>query len=494
MSMMDQVHGVQKSKLLILNIACLLLIAYFTVLTCRQIIYATPVYDNDYKTFYMSLRDPLSVYNNHFYVRVIAYSSVEQKSATTTTAKTTPALNAVNMNTPPMCVLLKALVNASDKLWVNAIVWSLSSLLGAAISLYVLLRLFKTLRLWYYLPLLLLLFLSWPSLVDLKLGQVSYFVLPFLCVGFLLVCLKQERFAAIVLGLVASLKLFFLIFILFFVVKREFRLSFLSLVSFLFFFFLPVLYFHWPVYHDFFQLTQNDFLIFSHAPFPINGSLLGVVAHLVKIFNLSPHMAQIRFSVIILSLYIVVRWLMYDYSKIRLLPQFSDELRFSSLIIIALLLSPLSWIYYFLFLVIPVVVFFKISERYALSKAFFIFFIFSLILPYFAWVLSTNKIMWVIRNFSVFAALLCWVICICFAVNAVSRANPPAQRDRKILFGILCCHVLVNVILLLFNYGLPYFLDISKKRYRQDAMPAISIPNNTTHASNPIFQIQRQSS
>src|SRR3990167_2288089 len=212
MSMMDEIQGVQKRKLLFLNIACLLIIAYFTVLTCRQIIYATPVYDNDYKTFYISLRKPLDVYSEHFYVRVLAYANVKENEITTTNAKTSPTLSAVNMNTPTMCFILKGLVNISNSLSVNALAWSFSALFCAALSLYVLLRLFKTLSLWYYLPLLLLLFLSWPSLSALKLGQVSYFILPFFSIAFLLVNLKHWRSAAVVFALLASLKLFFFIF------------------------------------------------------------------------------------------------------------------------------------------------------------------------------------------------------------------------------------------------------------------------------------------
>src|SRR3990167_6504483 len=208
MSMMDEIQGVQRKKLLFLNIACLLLIAYFTVLTCRQIIYATPVYDNDYKTFYISLHKPLTVYDDHYYVRVFHYHEEKNISIIKTTARTGPTLNAVNMNTPLMCFILRGLTNVSHHLFVNAIVWALCSLLGAAVSLYVLMRLFKTLSLWYYFPLLLLLFFSWPSLSTLKLGQVSYLVLPFLCVGFVLVHLKQYRSAAVMLALLAALKLF----------------------------------------------------------------------------------------------------------------------------------------------------------------------------------------------------------------------------------------------------------------------------------------------
>ncbi|OGT44054.1 MAG: hypothetical protein A3F13_02285 [Gammaproteobacteria bacterium RIFCSPHIGHO2_12_FULL_40_19] len=475
MSMMDEIQGVQKRKLLFLNIACLLIIAYFTVLTCRQIIYATPVYDNDYKTFYISLRKPLDVYSEHFYVRVLAYANVKENEITTTNAKTSPTLSAVNMNTPTMCFILKGLVNISNSLSVNALAWSFSALFCAALSLYVLLRLFKTLSLWYYLPLLLLLFLSWPSLSALKLGQVSYFILPFFSIAFLLVNLKHWRSAAVVFALLASLKLFFLIFFLFFVAKRNWRLSLLFVGSFLFFFFLPVIYFHWAVYHDFFRMAQNEYLVVSHSTFPMNGSLLGVVARLVTVFNLPSYMPQLRLSIIILSLYVLIRWLIYDYYFLRSLPEFSDELRVSFLIVLGLLLSPLAWIYYFLFLLIPVVVFFKISARYALSKTFFIFFILALALPYFAWMSSVYKTVWYVQNFSSAASLVCWLICVFSAANSVCRANPPLKKNREILFAILCLTVLLNVILLHLNYGMPYFLDLNKKNYIQNTMPAISI-------------------
>src|SRR3989338_9101220 len=172
-----------------------------------------------------------------------------------------------------------------------------------------------------------------------------------------------------------------------------------------------------------------------------------------------------------------MRWLIYDYCFLRSLPAFSDELRMSFLIVMALLLSPLSWTYYFLFLLVPVVVFFKISQHHALSKTFFVFFILALVLPYFA-LFSNNKTMWIIQNFSDTASLVCWIVCVFSAAKSVSRANPPLKKNQEILFAILCCHILVNVILIYFDYGMPYFLDLTKKVYVRNTMPAFSIPNN----------------
>ncbi|EKD77004.1 MAG: hypothetical protein ACD_42C00504G0001 [uncultured bacterium] len=444
----------QKFKLISLNIICIILLAYFTALAWQRVVAGTPYFDNDYKTFYVSLHANQKIYQPHFYSHVLSMKRENKKIS----LQTSPEFSAVNMNTPAMNFILRGLVNANVNLSDDVLLWMILSLFGAGISLYILQR-------QYFFPLLLTMWLSWPSLYDLKVGQVAFFVLPLLCVGFLLYQFKHWRIAAIVLGLLASLKLFFLIFILLFVARRQWNVMALFVASFLVFFFLPLLYFPWNDYHAFFQLTQHYILFIERSTLPMNGSLLGVMSNISRLWHPTSSLLQIRLSATILCLYLIIRWLIYDNNQLRYLPAFSDELRFSFLIVIALLCSPLGWEYYFLFLLIPIVVMIKISQRYALIKIVYVFFALSLILPYLGWMGGIGKTINIIQSFSVFAGLLCFLLCMCAVAKSVRLANLPTHNQSRILVGILVIFALISTLLLLLNYGMPYFLDPTQKEY-----------------------------
>ena len=187
-------------KKIFLNIVCILLILYFALLAWQRVIVSTPFFDNDYKTFYDSLHEEKksNLYQPQFYYHVDMISQEGQKKI----IKTSQLISAVNMNTPTMNFLLEKLINLHFQLKEKIVIWTLLSLLCAAISLMLLYR-------QYFFPCLLLLWLSWPSLYNVKLGQVAYFILPFLCAGFWLYRSDRLCMASVVLGLLASLKLFF---------------------------------------------------------------------------------------------------------------------------------------------------------------------------------------------------------------------------------------------------------------------------------------------
>lgn len=472
--MHNKVRTNSNIKTIILGIISTLLIAYFTLLSYRQLLYATPVYDNDYKTFYVSLRDPMTVYDDHFYMRVYGY--FKEKGDQKIQAKTSPTLTAVNMNTPLMCLFLRGLVNVSHSLNINSLVFAVCSLFCGFAGFVFLMRIFDEVNPWYVPALFLLLYFSWPSFSALKLGQVSYLVLPFLSLGFLSVYRKQYTASAVILGFVAALKLFFLIFLVFYLIRMDWKRAIIFLSTFLIFFFLPVLYFHWPVYDSFYKLTQNHFIFISHATFSMNGSLLGVIVRTESLFDLPFTNTQTNLLLLLLSLYFLVRYVIYDFKVVSALPEFSDALRISFLIVLAIMLSPLGWVYYFIFMTVPVFVFFKISEQYALTRTFFVFLSLSFVLPYIAWLQPTTHMMWFCVGSMPFLSLLCWMVCLCSATNSVRYQRLHSEDRRSVFFAVLFIQVLASIVLLYANFGMPYFLDLFKKEYVANTMSAISLP------------------
>lgn len=460
----------QSLKYSILNILCLILFAYFSVLAWKQLTVTTPFFDNDYKTFYLGMHNTNATYQKKYYVRIIQVKKVKHK----TKIKSTGAIDAINMDTPPMSFVIKGLVNISQVLSINVAAWVVVSALGAIISLLYIssyLNPFDYRR--YFALFLLLLWLSWSSLYNLKLGQVSYFLLPLLCGGFWLFNRGYVKTAAILLGLLAALKLFFLIFLLLYFIRREWKLGGLFLLSFVVFFCAPLLYFSLLDYRQFFQIMLNHEIIAIRSALPMNASLLGVVMHVAAMIKKSQNQLGIQIATLILSLYVFVRWLKYDFDVLRFLPAFSNELRFSFLIVIAILCSPLGWVYYFLFLLIPLIVLFKIARDYALPTSFFTPFALAFILPYFGWLNEATGFLMMLAHFSCFVSLLCWLVCLSIAARAVqNQAIKTKHNASKIMLSILLFSIAINIILLCVNFGMPYFLNFDKTTYIDTAMPA----------------------
>ncbi len=460
----------QSPKYSILNVFCIILFAYFSVLAWKQLAITTPYFDNDYKTFYLTMHDTNATYQKKYYVRIIQVKKIKHK----TKIKSTGPIDAINMNTPPMSLVIKGLVNISQVLSINVAAWVVISALGALISVLFIssyLDPFDYRR--YFALFLLLLWLSWPSLYNLKLGQVSYFLLPLLCGGFCLFNRGYAKSAAIALGLLAALKLFFLLFLLLYCVRREWKLAGLFLFSFAVFFCMPLLYFSLLDYRQFFEIMLNHAIITIRSQLPMNASLLGVVMHAAIIMKKSQNQLGVRIATLIVSLYVFIRWLKYDYDVLRSLPVFSNELRFSFLIAIAIFCSPLGWVYYFLFLLIPLAVLFKIARDYELPISFFISFALALTLPYFGFLNETTGLLLMLVHFSCFVSVLCWLLCLAIATRAVQNQAIKMKRSTsKIMLSILLFSTAINMSLLCINFGIPYFLNFNKTTYINTAMPA----------------------
>lgn len=458
-------------KNLALNFICLLLIGYGALLAWQYQTTTTPYGTSDYATFYESLRHNQNIYKTHSFVQVLTEKMVNGKPQLTTTYPT----QTVNLNTPLMSLFLKSLVNISNQLNINVATWLIASLVGAAIGVWILISTTtptQTARL--FLPLFLIFLLNGYSLDIITAGQISFFIFPIICLAYRFCCENNPTALAITLGFLGAIKLFFLIFLIYFLAKKTWRPLFIMALSFLIFFCLPLLYFNANTYLHFFSLTHDYFAFIGRSAMARNGSLLGFISNLTYFLNSTITALQLRYIAYAIVAYFIFRSMVYDYRVLQKLPAFSEELRFSFYIIIGLICSPLAWIYYFVFLTIPIVVFYKINQRYQTGMTFYLCFFLGLTLTAISYtIFDPNKTHWFlyIRQISTFTALLCWLIAL---LICVSRIKQNQYRTEKAGNSLL----LIYIVTSLFSIGYcqlvnhqSYFITWNKARFLKDAKP-----------------------
>lgn len=469
-----------KRMLIFINVISFFLILYFTVLTGLQTFVSAPRFDTDYQTLYVSLHNnpPQFLYAEFPYAPIV---SREEKNSEKV-VETLPLVSAVNVNTPVMGLLLHPLFNVSKNVLPNVITWTVASLLGAGFSVFILMMLWcDKKRALCFLPLFALFYLSWPSVYNLRLGEVAYILLPFFTLFYFLEKKGYQASAAILMGLLSSLKLFFLIFILFYLFKKEWKLLLICVGAFLFFLFAPIVYYHLPVYHAFFDTMKNDRLVFQHAVFPFNGSFLGLVERADRLGQLHLMYGQKKIILGCFALILLGWYYFFDKKYIAKLSEFADDIRIGFLMVFALMLSPLGWVYYYVFLLIPLFVFFKIQKKYVLSYVFYFFFFLAIFSLYLAWYYSATGWLFYAEEVSAFFSLFCWMVCLCCVTGniLVSKRN---QGERNFLMiAILTLHVFVNFALLTANFGIAFYLQWNKEHYLRHTSPVMTMQPFINH-------------
>jgi hypothetical protein len=454
----------KKIKLILLSMLCVFLLSYFTFLYWQYLAVSAEKTLVDYTLFYKTLHQ-----KNEFYKIYSAAASYQLSKNDHGQLQMTvfSQRHAVNLNTPGMTLLTKGLVNISQSLQINVLAWILASLCCACIACFIVIRWFHSSLLLRYgfFPIVLLLWISYPASYNLNIGEVGFFLLPLLAAGFVLYEAKHDTYAAIILALLASLKLFFLLFVLLFLTRKQWRTTAIFVLSFAGFFLLPLCFFPFAAYHAFFELMRNQTILMANAVLPINGSMTAIVASLSHLMTRPLSNLQITTAVSTLTLYIVIRWMMYDIRFLQKLPAYSDALRLSFLIVIALLCSPLGWIYYFIFLFVPVIVLIKINRRYHLPVSFFIALILALLLT-----LPTLNF-----NGSLFLSLLLWLFCLHCAAHAVKNNimhSNQVELSTIILVMILLFYITTGLILSAHSI-FPDFLNWDKQPLINQTQPVI---------------------
>src|SRR3990167_6039141 len=420
-----------------INFFCFCFLIYFSCLSWHHLALKTPIFGTDYATFYHSLRVNHFMYEKYFFQ---SYNNT---------------VDGTNFNTQTMNIILKCLVNFSNHLPVNALAWTIVSVLGSSLGILCMLKyLHNNYR--YFFVSLLLFWLTWPSFNNIILGQVSFIILPFLTMAFLLGYHRKWTAMATTLAFLASIKLFFLLFLIFFIVKKQWKSAVLFILLFLAFFFLPLLYFSIQDYAAFFQIAMTPIGIFERSTRLENGSLLGFLTTIVslsavkgEVLNINP----VRIVLAVISTCVVVRWIVYYHTYLKKLKAFEYELSFCFIVILSLFLSPLAWIYYQVIFLIPTVVFLKIAKHYSLSFSFYSCFAFALT----ASCLVGFPVM-IVAHFCVFINLLLWILCAALAAKSISHGKSSQIIASQTGCYLLFTNAFLTLFLILINYGQTGFI------------------------------------
>lgn len=464
----------KKQSIFLVSAFVWIILALITVLACRQLDVAIQKGDVDYWTLQQTTVSAEKSYQIFYSARI---QKIERKEELTH-IWLTPKRPEVNLNTPVMTLFVKGMMHITHKSFINSSVWVVLSLLSAAVS--VMGFLYWMHNGWYarYFSLFLLsAWLSWPSLYAIQQGQVSWFVLPVLVLGFMLHSLQYRKYAAITLGVLASLKLFFLIFVLLYVLRFEWRLLLLFFTAFLITFFLPLLYFSFHNYVQYFELLQNHTLIMNRTVAEMNGTILGFVANIMRRLPLLDPL-KVTLSVSSLCIfYGVWRWICFDLKVIRTLPQFQNEIRFAFLIVLALLFSPLGWLYYFIFLMVPYAVISKVSCHYQVSKKVWIFLIAGLFLTFLCFIPlpKANSVLYFLKEIAVFFSLLCWLLSLRVVTYDVQNAMSSKRQSHYLIGFIPLCYALCSIIVFSGIPGGKYFWQWNKTDYQNTVAPTVVV-------------------
>lgn len=433
----------RKMKFIFLSVVSLIILLYVSFLSWQRLVFYTPLNQTDYATLYYSLT------NNH-----AVYERYDAMMPSHITGVSSHFEQGINFNTPTMNLLLMLWVNGHHHLSLNAFWWVFISTVGLLVAVACGLQYMND-SLKYLLPATLLCWFSWPSFNAAILGQVTFFILPVLLLAFVLCHREKWLWMTITVAFLASIKLFFLLFLFFFIAKKQWRYAALFLICFAAFFFLPLLYFSWHDYVSYFQLVHNPIDIFDRSTRLENGSLLGFLTSMIMLLS-TPGQVHSIFPVqcifVFISTYIMVRWIFYYQHYIASCEYHADDIAFSFIVILALILSPLSWTYYQLFLIVPVLVMMKIEKSTIFPRYCYVLLLLALCLPFLVGVPLS-----ILPHFAVFLSLLCWLGCLTLLTNAAEFSSGVYLRRKHILF-ILILNSMITCGLIVSNYGMTNFL------------------------------------
>lgn len=286
-----------------------------------------------------------------------------------------------NLNSPfhTLCMLLFGLLDFHTAF----MVWSLFSLCCglAAIALFYKQIVSSNINLVYLMNIWIIILLYFPTWINFRLGQFSFVLLFLIAIAWKTSKMGKDFAAGIILGLATALKLFFGIFIILFIFYRRWRLIFCLLGTFMVCNILSIVIFTLPTFKNFFSLLQN-------MPWyggSWNASFMGFFTRIfggsmnIPLFNL-PWLARTLSFLLSIALIGWMIWLARPHSDRLESDRF--DLVFSLALVQMLLISPYGWLYYFPILILPMIVAWRVSEKYHLGNIYKIIIVFS-------WALTT---------------------------------------------------------------------------------------------------------
>lgn len=254
-----------------------------------------------------------------------------------------PGLIPANLNPPILFFFLSPLMLFDY--YTSLTIWNLFSIilgiLGARKVFYYSFSLSFIKKNGYYLYLIYLLCL--PTLMNLGIAQIGSFLLYFLIYGYDFYIKKQDIKAGIFWGIIAAIKLFPALLLLFLIFQKRYFAFLIMFLTLLGLTLVPVIIYGSHIYHDYISMMHQ--VVWYGKSW--NGSLLGM---LYRLFINNLELPTILF----LYLFLAVLILIYYVAKIVQLKKIHATYHaFCLTAVIMLYLSPFAWLYYFSILLIP---------------------------------------------------------------------------------------------------------------------------------------------
>jgi hypothetical protein len=276
-------------------------------------------------------------------------------------------MNHPNLNSPfhTLCMSLFGLFDFPTAFWI----WSLFSLVCGllAVTLFYKNRVNNNISLLSLMNIWIIFLIYFPTWINIRLGQFSCVLLLLIALAWNASRKRKDYVAGIILGVATGLKLFVGIFLIVFAVYRRWRLISCLIGTFLFCNILSLFIFKLATFEKFFSLLQ-------HMPWyggSWNASFMGFFTRIfggsmnIPLVNL-PWLA--RTLSILLSLALISGMIWLARADSRRLESDRFDLVFSLALVEMLLISPYGWLYYFPILILPMIVAWRVSERYHFSK------------------------------------------------------------------------------------------------------------------------------
>lgn len=269
---------------------------------------------------------------------------------------------------PPFFTLVMlplGLFSYAASLWI----WSLISLACGVLSILLLQKIIALNQhsLNYTLALLLAFFAYYPTFTNMQFGQMTLLLMPLTMGAWLAAREKNVLTLGLLLGIAASLKPFFGLFIFYFALRREWRALFYFVMTIIVCAVLALALFGLKSYPAYYHTLQSVYWYASSWNISLYGWLLrlfGGAEHNVPVLAFPWLSQKLFWLLVILTLSLFGKFLLAknipnDKHKI--------DLDFSITVITMLLLSPLTWIYYFPLLLIPVVTLWQLAKQFRLT-------------------------------------------------------------------------------------------------------------------------------
>jgi len=205
----------------------------------------------------------------------------------------------------------------------------------------------------FILSLMAALFIYYPTYANIWLGQVALFVFPFLLGAWLAALRNNLRICGCLLAIATSIKLFFGLFFVYFVIRREWRALGWYCATLVICSLIPLFIFGKHIYFDYRKVFNHVVWYASSWNASLYGFFLRLFSGAEKNIPLwsVPHLAPVLYA--ISSILIIIAAVIVLQPDRKIPAQQKIALDFSIIIVTLMLISPLGWMYYFVYLFIP---------------------------------------------------------------------------------------------------------------------------------------------